>query len=183
MSETIQAARAIIEAYDRDKEPDLLRQAGEQLERADLFAPRSAPERIEARTRTLNAWLMILSRVDAAKGAEPGPDDQPASRVAPPVVPGRFYRPGMDPKDIDEPEARAAYEKAIAENQAKIERSRVYWIWEAIDIEVTGGARRFVSRFYTSAPPDQKELREAIAAEGIGERRARQLETPERAPK
>jgi hypothetical protein len=178
MSETIQTARGTIQDYDRTHDPAMLRKAGEQLDLVDLFAARSAEQRATARLRTLETWLMVLSRVDTAKGPEPDPNDPPASKVAPPLVPGHFYLPGADPAQITDPRAREEYEKSIVRNQEKTERWRRYWDWEAIDIEVTQGARRFIKRFYTAAPPDQKELHETMAREDLSERRVEQLIAP-----
>jgi hypothetical protein len=179
MSELIQAAREAVGRYDKAKEPLLLRDAGETLERVDLFAPPGPEQRAEARRQTLDAWLLILSRVDAAKNPPLDMNDPPSTKVGPRSVPGQpAYLPGVDPKQITDPQVRADYEKAIAENNQKIERWRHYWDLNAIDMEVSDGAKRFVRRFYTSSPADQTELRAAMAHAGIGARREKQLATP-----
>ena len=176
MSELIQTARETLQQYDKSKDVLLLRKAGEQLERVDLFTPSSPEQRAEARLQTLNAWLLVLLRIDGARDPRFDPDDPPLTKVAPPDVPGQpSYAPGIEPKLIGDPKVRAAYEKAIAENRQKTEIWQRHWELQAIDVEVSEGAKRFVSRFYTSSPADQNELRATLAKAGVNAQRQQQL--------
>ena len=176
MSESIQTVRETLQQYDKSKDVLLLRKAGEQLERVDLFTPSNPEQRAQARLLTLNAWLLLLLRIDAAADPRFDPNDPPLTKVAPPDVPGQpSYAPGIDPKLISDPKVRADYEKALAENRRKTEASQRHWELQAIDVEVSDGAKRFVNRFYTSSPADQNELRETVVKAGVSAQRQQQL--------
>jgi len=177
MTELIQTARDTVQQYDKSRELLLLRQAGEQLERVDLFALPSPEQRADARLRTLQTWLLILLRVDAAKDPTFNPDDPPALKVEPRSVPGQpSYPPGIAPAQIADPTIRAEYEAAIAENQRKTERAKRYWDWQALEMELSDGAKHFISRYYTASPVDHGELRETMAKAGLSAQRQRQLD-------
>jgi hypothetical protein len=179
MTAMIATAQQTVQQYDASKDPLLLRKAGELLEQVDLFAPPSAEQRADARRQTLEAWLSVLARIDAAHDPKFDPDDPPAARVAPPTPPGhRPYATGIDPQQIADPQVRADYERARAENEQKAERARRHWDLQAIDMEVSQGAKRFIKRFYTSSQADQSELRAAMTQAALGARRQQQLLSP-----
>ena len=178
MNELMQTVRENVEQYDKSKDLLSLRKAGEQLERVDPFAPSNTEQRADVRLQTLNVWLLILLRVDAAKDPRFDPNDPPPSKLAPRSVAGQPpYLPGIDPKQIRDPQVRADYEKAIAENKQKSDRWQGQWDLNAIDMEVSNGAKRFVMRFYTSAPADQNELSKTFAKVGLNAQRQQQLTT------
>ncbi len=177
MSDLIQAARAVLLQYEKTRNLELLRQAGEKLEGVDLFAVAGSEKRAEARMQTATAWMAILSRIDAARDPRFNPDDPPVTRVAPPKVPGGpAYLPGVDPKQVRDPKVRAEYERAIEENRQKAEIAQRHWELEAIDTEVTEGTMRFLKRFYTSAPTDQRELRSLMERTGLSARRCKAID-------
>lgn len=179
MSEFIQAARDAVQHYDQRHDMLLLRKAGEQLERVDQFAPGSAELRAKTRLQTLGAWLDLIQRIDRAKDPNFDPADTPATKLTPRSGPGqRPYLPGTDPKLVTDPQVRADYEQAIATNQQKAERRRQHWDLDAVDMEISDGARRFIQQFYTATPADQDELRAAFAAAGLSAQRQRQLAAP-----
>lgn len=174
MSQAIQAAREAVQQYDQGKDLAQLQKAGEKLEAVDLFgAP--ADERVALRQQVLAGWAAVLLRIDAAR-APVDPDDQPVTRIFPKTPPGtRTYPANVDPKQIADPQVRAEYEQALQANQRKIEARQRYWDAKAIDIEVSEGARRFVRRFYTPAPADQKELLDILDRAGLTPERRQQL--------
>ncbi len=170
--ELIQAARAVVVQYDTSRDLNLLQQAGEKLEGVDLLGVKASGERQDARLQTLVTWMVILTRVDAAKDPDFDPDDAPLMRVAPPKKAGEpAYLPGVDPKRVRDPGQRAQYLQAIEENRKKAERSRLQWRVQALDTEVSEGARRFLKRYYTTAPVDQQELLRVMEKSGITSRR------------
>lgn len=172
MLELIQAARAAVVQYDTSRDLNLLQQAGEKLEGVDLLGVAAVGERQEARLQTLVTWMVILSRVDAAKDPSFDADDAPLMRVAPPKKAGEpAYLPGVDPKRVRDPGQRAQYLQAIEENRKKAERSRLQWSVQALDTEVSEGARRFLKRYYTKAPVDQQELLRTMEKAGINSQR------------
>jgi hypothetical protein len=172
MVEMIQAARAAVVKYDQSPDLALLRQSGEKLEGVDLLVIAGLPERQEARLQTLVTWMVILARVDAAKDPNFDPDDKPVTRVMPPQKPGEpAYMPGVDPEQVRDPTQRAQYQRAIEENGKKAERGQVQWSVQALDMEVTEGAARFIKRYYTKAPVDRQELSRTLEKVGIGPQR------------
>jgi hypothetical protein len=172
MVELIQAARAAVVKYDESRNLDLLREAGEKLEGVDLLEIKAPDQRQEARLQTLVTWMVILARVDAAKDPNFDPDDMPVTKVMPPPKSGEpGYMPGVDPNQIRDPEQRAEYLRAIQENRNKMDRGRLQLSVQALDIEVTEGASRFIKRFYTMAPVDRQELLRTLDQSGIGPQR------------
>jgi hypothetical protein len=175
MSEQMQLVNESLQTYDKGRDLLMLRKAGEQLEGINQFEKISAERRAQVRLNTLQAWMLILVRVDAAK-AKAGSHSPPMTRVAPRNVPGqRPYRPGVDPKEVADPVIRAEYEKAIAENESLRQRSLSDADLQALDIEVSGGAKNFVRRFYTASAADQEELRETLLKAAVDPKRYEQF--------
>lgn len=176
MNAQMENVRKIVVQYDIGKDMLLLRKAGEQLEQVDLFAGKSPAQRGEERLHLLSGWLAVITRIDAARNPKFAPDDPPATRVSPRNVPGQpAYPPGVDPGQISDPQVRAEYEQAIAENKQKADRSQQHWDLQAIDMEVTQGIERFLKKFYTSSPADQHELIAAMTQAKIAPGRQKQL--------
>lgn len=177
MSQAIQAAREAVQKYDKSKDMDALRSAGEKLESVDLSQASTSKQRTELRLQVMSGWVALLARIDGALGSQP--PESPLTRVTPRTPPGtRTYPPNVDPSQIADPKVRAEYEKDLEANQRKAEASQRYWDAKALDIELTEGTLRFVRRYYTTSPADQKELREIIAKAGLGVKRQRELVAP-----
>lgn len=169
----------LLQQYEKSHDPLLLQRAGEKLESVDLLAVQGSEDRAAARLQTLQAWLAILVRVDLAMDPHFTGDDPPTTKVAPPRVEGApAYLPGVDPKQVRDPEQRADYERAIERNKQKASHSQRQWQWKALDVEVSEGAARFVKRYYTASPPDQQELRAAMEKTALSKDRQRRLAKP-----
>jgi len=165
-------AREALVRYESSRDPALLRLAGEKLEGVDLFAVQGSEQRARLRVEVATVWMYLLASVDAAKDPRFDPGDPPQTRVTPPSAPGRpTYPPGTDPARIADPAQRAEYEQALERNRRKTLLAERHWEVEAIDLELTEGARRFVQRFYTSAPVDQSELQAVMERTRLSPRR------------
>ena len=176
MLELIKAARDEALQYEKTKELAFLQKAGEKLEGVDLFAVQGNEQRAEARLQTLQTWVFILVRIDAAKDPQFDPNDPPAMKVSPRAVPGApVYLPGVPPERVQDLQVRAEYEQAIQQNNEKRRKAQIYWELQALDIEISEGARRFIKRFYTPSVPDQKELKQAMQKAGLNAHRQQSL--------
>lgn len=175
MSQAIDAVHDAVQQFDKAQDLALLQTAGAKLESVDLSQAPGGRQRVALRAAVMAAWAAILSRVDAARPAVE-PDDPPVTRVFARTPPGMpTYPPNIDPKQIADPQVRAEYEKDLEANRRKAQLTQRHWDVKALDTEVSQGARRFVRRFYTTAPADQLELHDILEKAKLGAARRKQL--------
>lgn len=155
MPAEVEQANRDLEKFKVSKHPADLENAIRILEDADLFQGKAAADRLAARREVTLAWFRALNILDAAIDPAFNPEDMPLLNVSPP---GPQYSSGVDPRDIKDPEQRARYEAAIAANNKKAEAHEFQSRLRFLDERATSGVKSFVSRFYTSAPADAREL-------------------------
>ena len=159
----LKEAREHAKGFEDNLEPELLKQAYLALENV-LVLEEDGPEiRGQLRTDSLYLWLDLIGLLDRFLDPDFNPDDVPERAVQPPPTSeGVVYPPGADPALIDDPNARAEYKKAIADNEAKTSHYGLQTKLRRLDERITPRAEDFIRKFYTPAPRDQKELKTAI---------------------
>jgi hypothetical protein len=154
---------ARIQQFDAELEPERLREAYMALENVDLSQEHDAASRARVRASALSAWLRLLHVLDRYLDPAFDPDEAVERNVQPPPLPdGTLLQPNADPARIPDPAARAAYEKALADNRAKAERHRLQVYLHRLDERIPPRAEGFLRGAYTADPRDQAELRAAI---------------------
>lgn len=143
--------------------PERLREAYVALENIYLEEETDHEARRVVRRNTLYLWLQVVQHLDRYQEPNFNPKDVPELLVQPPPTrAGVVFPPGADPALIDNPDARAEYENAIAANRSKAERYNFQTELRLVDEEVTPRVKTFIRNSYTSVPADQEELRNAI---------------------
>lgn len=156
-------AQARVKEFEAELEPERLREAYMALEDVILVQETDPKSRARLRTNALSLWLHLLQLLDRFLDPKFNPEDVPEMLVQPPPTTGDVvYPPGADPALIDDPKARAEYEKAIAANRAKADHYRLQINLRRLDERITPRAEAFIRNFYTPAAIDQKELQTAI---------------------
>jgi hypothetical protein len=159
----LKQAEERIKAFEVEKEPERLNEASMELENVILAKETDPQIRAGRRKNCLFLWLTILQTIDQNIDPKFNPEDVPAKNVQPPPLGnGVVLRPGADPAKIPDPQARADYEKAIAENRAKAINYRLQIQLGRLNEQLTPSAETFIRSAYTSSPDDQKELKSAI---------------------
>ena len=168
----IKEAEEKIEAFKSEKEPERLRESSMALENIVLAKEHNTEIRKKMRSKSLNLWLTLLQILD--KNLDPNFDSEDIpmrSIVPPPTSNGAAYPAGADPALIDDPKARAEYEKAIAENRKKTENYRLQIQLGRLNEKIPPRAENFIRNSFNDSMEDQEELRTAIEAK---------IEKPER---
>lgn len=169
--QSLREANQFARQFEARPEAELLRDASLALEKIDLPQEHDARMRGRLRAESLAVWLHLLNLTDRYLDPNFNRADVPATVVQPPPTrAGVKYPPGADPALIDDPQARAAYEEAIAANRAKAERYRLQVQLERIAPRVESGAEAFIRVAFSVAVADQAEIRAAIET-GVQDRR------------
>ena len=156
-------ARKRVKAFEAELEPERLREAYMALENVRLVMEHDPKARARVRSECLVEWLNLLQLLDRFLDPNFNPRDVPPKLAQPPPTrSGVVYPAGADPNLIDDPTARAQYEKAIQANRAKIDRYRLQTHLSRLNESLPPRAEAFIRSSYTSAKGDQKELRNAI---------------------
>jgi hypothetical protein len=156
-------AQANATAFEKKQDPDLLRQAYLALENVDLAAESDSAVHKQMRIQLLYSWLQLLQLLDRFLDPNFDPEDVPQLLVQPPPTSkGVVYPPGADPKLIDEPKARAKYEKEIAENKAKTVHYNLQIKLQRLNERIPPLIETFIHTSYTPDIQDQAELKTAI---------------------
>jgi hypothetical protein len=149
--------------FEAEQESELLREAYMALENVLLVQEHDPSTRAKLRAGCLSLWLNLLRLLDRYLDPDFNPEDVPVNLVQPPpTLEGVVYPPGADPALIDDPKARAAYEKAIAANRAKANHYRLQIGLRRLNERIPPRVEAFVRDSYTSGLGDQEELRTAI---------------------
>ena len=159
----LKEAHAHTKEFEAQLEPERLRESSMALENVILAHEHDPKSRAQLRTDCLSLWLHVLQFLDRFLDPNFDPADVPTKLVQPPrTLGGVVYPPGADPAKIDDPNARAEYEKAIAANRAKADRYRLQTGLRRLNESIPPRAEAFIRNSYTSERHDQKELRTAI---------------------
>jgi hypothetical protein len=156
-------AQAHIREFETELDPQRLREAYMAIENVIIVQEPDPKTRDHLRKNALSVWLHLLQLLDRFVDPNFDPDDAPEDLVQPPPTTGGIiYPPGADPGLIDDPKARAEYEKAIQANRRKSENYNLQLQLSRLSGRISERADAFLQRSYTSAPHDQKELKAAI---------------------
>jgi hypothetical protein len=171
----LKEAQKRVKEFEKESEPERLREASMALENVVLEQEYDAKIRTRLRSECLNLWLEMVAILDRRLDPEFDPEDVPENLVQPPPTSkGVIYPPGADPALLDDPKAREEYEKAIAANNAKINNYRVQTHLKRLNDEIPPRAAEFITNSYTDSDADQKEVKAAI--ERLIENPARRVE-------
>jgi len=163
--EHLKKAQAHVAKFEAEREPERLREAYMALENVSLAEERDPRTRDQLRMDCLSLWLYLLELLDRFLDPNFDPKDVPQRLVQPPPTRGDVvYPPGADPALIDDPTARAQYERAITSNREKTIRYRLQIQLGRLQEQIPPRAEKFIHNSYTSVPRDQAELRAAIDA-------------------
>jgi hypothetical protein len=169
-------AQSMFNRFATEREPDLLRDSYMTLDNVNLTLEGDESTRNQYRAKSLELWLQLLQLLDQLLDPNFNPDDEPVTLVTPPSTPGGVtYRPGVDPAKIDDPKARAEYEKAIAANRIKTQNYRLQVHLRRLDERLPSRAEAFMRSAFGTSQRDRDELRVAIAASKIGAKRKESL--------
>jgi len=161
----IKEARKKISAFEKENEAERLREASMALENVVLEQEYNVKIRHRLRRECLTLWLDSVRIIDHNLDPEFKADDIPPRLVQPPPTSdGTAYAPGADPALIDEPKARKEYEKARADNQAKIVKYRRQTQLRRLNERIPPRAEEFIRKSFTSFSNDQNELKTAVDA-------------------
>jgi len=159
----LKEAQTLAKKFEAELEAERLREASLALERVNLSQEGDPASRARLRANSLSLWLHLIGLLDRFLDPKFNIEDVPGTAVQPPPTSGGVvYPPGADPALIDDPKARADYEKAIAANRAKADRYRLQVHLRRVNERIVSRAEGFIRNAYTSAPDDQKQLRTAI---------------------
>ena len=160
----LKQAQQLINAFESEKEPERLNEASMALENINLIQEYDLPTRHRVRAECLALHLTLLQILDKYIDPNFNPEDVPVMVVQPRLSDGRVLRPGVDPAKISDPQDRAEYEKAIAENRAKAKNYRLQSELRRLNERLPARAEEFIREAFTSSDEDQKELKSAIDA-------------------
>jgi hypothetical protein len=158
----LKQAQELIKAFETEKEPERLNEASMSLENVNLAQEYDLTSRHQLRAECLALHLTLLQILDKYIDPKFNPDDVPSTVVQPHLSDGRVLRPGVDPAKISDPQDRAEYEKAIAENRAKARNYSLQTELRRLNERIPPRAEEFIRNSYTSSADDQKELKTAI---------------------
>jgi hypothetical protein len=171
----LKEAQTHVKEFEKQAEPERLREAYMALENVVLEQEYDAKIRNRLRQNCLTLWLEMVAILDRRLDPEFDPEDVPQNLVQPPPTSkGVVYPPGADPALIDDAKAREEYEKAIAANNAKINNYRLQTHLKRLNEQIPPRAAEFIENSYTASGDDQKEVKTAI--DRLLENPARQLE-------
>ena len=159
----LKQAQEFIRAFETEKEPERLSDASRALENIILEKEHDAKIRLKLRSDCLTLWLNLVQIIDRRLDPKFDPEDVPEKLIQPPpLADGSVLRPGADPAKIDDPNLRAEYEKAIAENRAKSANYRIQIQLRRLNESIPPRAAEFIENSYTASDDDQKEVKAAI---------------------
>lgn len=130
-----QAVLSLLETYDAGRDPAQLQAAADRVA-AEAPQQGEASPSPDAMREKLGLWLAVLARF--GRDLDPGfdPARPPPLTVAPPKVGNAQMPPGVRPSDLKDPEARAQYEAAIADNAKRVQafklQARLYALHETV---------------------------------------------------
>ena len=105
----------------------------------------------------LEAWVRVSKAIDPSFDF----DDRPLLNVAPPFSTG--LPAGVSPSSVKNPQLRAEYEHAIAQNHAKIERyNQQSWL-KLNGPRVFKEVEQYLVNAYSRAPSDLQELQQLLS--------------------
>jgi hypothetical protein len=159
--ETTEAAAKLAE-FEKTKDVEMLRAAMNLLGRVDLPAESDPVKRLALRKDAVQVWLALFAEIDRNYDPKFDPHQEFYVKITPPPSGGVALPPGAPPDLIKDPRARKQYEAEIKENDRKALTYNVQTKLRRLDDLAMPNCERFLHVAYSSAPPDQNELSEAI---------------------
>ncbi len=157
----LKEASEFIKAFEKEREPERLREASMELEDVDLRRVHDVKVRHKQRSDCLELWLTIIQTIDKNLDSSFDPEVVLPMKVSPPKLrDGTQLPPGAAPNLIDDPKAREEYEKAIKENRAKQENYPLQTQLRELNEVIPGKVDSFIRGAYTSS--DNVEIKAAI---------------------
>jgi hypothetical protein len=151
----LKRADELVKLFEKEKEPETLREAGMELEDVDLRRVHDMTLRHKQRNEALEMWLTIIQTLDNNLDANFDPDNVPQMSVMPPrTKSGVQYPPGVAPDMIDDPKAREEYEKAVQDNRAKQEAYLLQHQLRELNETIPPKVESFIRDAFTSADHD-----------------------------
>lgn len=166
MNPFIAQASAALAAFEQQKEPQRIQDAGDRLREVRL-ADESDPQKQRVlRKDTLVLWLSLFAAIDGSLDPQFDPKDVPQVRVQPPRSDGVVFPPGVDPSLLKDPAARSEYERIIAENDKKAEQYSLQIKLRRLDERLWPKLEAFVRTAYSTStePDDQREVLDVLQA-------------------
>jgi hypothetical protein len=149
--------------YETEKDPERLREASVALDNVIVGQEQDPDLQAQVRRDCLSLWLHLIQLLDLTLDRNFDPKQVPNKLVQPPPTNGGVvYPPGADPALIDDPRARAEYEREILANRKKIQDYRIQVHLARLKDRIPEQAAAFIRANYSSAEPDQEELKKAI---------------------
>lgn len=116
----------------------------------------------------LGTWLRILALVEANKDMTFTKDDQAYTEIDVPGEGGKGYPSGTDPKDVKDPATRAAYIKALEENNKKAQRAYLHSQIVGIDLILPTSMRIYLGAYFKT-PEEKNEAKEMVTQSDLSE--------------
>lgn len=126
----------------------------------------------------LEAWVRVSKAIDPSFDF----DHRPLLNVAPP--PSTGLPAGISPSSVKNPQLRAAYEHAIAQNRAKIEQyNQQSWL-KLNGPRIFKEVEQYLGNSYSCAPSDLQELKQLLSRyiqdASVRDRVVREVRKPEK---
>ena len=139
-----------LESYDAHRDLGALQDAGDQAARhnGEIVADRS--EAYALGSERLANWLSIFSRFKRDLDPNFNPNDPIEMQVVPPGPEGRQYMPGVDPKDVTDPDLRQRYIAAIKENRERAKNIGFLLRFERMHRQMLEEATRSLAEAYST---------------------------------
>jgi hypothetical protein len=176
MQDKIKSATAQLDEFEKTGKPEHLEKAVEGLEEVDALGAKDTAARLTVRQEMLAAWCRTLKDVDRVKDPKFDPEDSPQLNVMPTPGPGgAMETPSVDPKSVQNPQARKQYEAAIEANRKKKADRRVQFLVRELEDRAVERARRLIQRMYTTSAADRKEMDAVFTESKLAQSRREQL--------
>lgn len=117
---------------------------------------------LASRYDKLRLWLKALDLAQTAS-APLSLAELPELNIAPKSTKDMIYASGMDPKDIKDPDVRKDYEKRLAENVQKAQKSRFQNFAKEIRPRWIAALEAHAGSHYSASPNDIAEIDRALA--------------------
>ncbi len=162
MSEVTAQAAAQLAEFEQKRDPFCIQNASDLLEKIDLATEQDGMKRLVLRRETLETWLALVAILDQNLDPRFNPEVKPSVSVMPPRVGNVAYPPGVDPKQITDPQARQQYEAELKKNKEYAETYRVQTWLKRFDESMPPKVEKFIRMSYTTVPGDQREVSETV---------------------
>jgi hypothetical protein len=112
------------------------------------------------RSAMVRLWLTTWERLEKAIDKNWDPNDVPLKTV--PLPQGVSGDPGIDPKDIQDPTQRAAYEAVIEKNRQNVQEYNKQYMLRRLEKFFLPKAEKYMTRVYLKSPYDVNELQRLL---------------------